>query len=203
MTTEEKYAAALEAALGYFEAAGYTVEDGVVTAAPEGAKLGYQVNLGGNGTGNHPSFLLLNNVSAALATVGITFTVNDIANSSELYASYQNGVAEMWCAAWQASADPDMYQLYHSQGSTNYYHIADDELDEIIMAARQSTDQAYRKALYQAAMEIIMDYGVEVPIYQRSECVLVSTERVDVDSLPSDMTPYWGYAAELETLAVK
>jgi peptide/nickel transport system substrate-binding protein len=44
---------------------------------------------------------------------------------------------------------------------------------------------------------------VEVPIYQRSECVLVSTERVDVDSLPSDMTPYWGYAAELETLAVK
>jgi peptide/nickel transport system substrate-binding protein len=179
------------------------VEDGVVTAAPEGAKLGYQVNLGGNGTGNHPSFLLLNNVSAALATVGITFTVNDIANSSELYASYQNGVAEMWCAAWQASADPDMYQLYHSQGSTNYYHIADDELDEIIMAARQSTDQEYRKALYQAAMEIIMDYGVEVPIYQRSECVLVSTERVDVDSLPSDMTPYWGYAAELETLAVK
>jgi peptide/nickel transport system substrate-binding protein len=203
MTIEEKYAAALEAALGYFEAAGYTVEDGVITAAPEGAKLGYQVNLGGDGTGNHPSFLLLNNVSDALATIGITFTVNDIANSSELYASYQNGVADMWCAAWQASADPDMYQLYHSEGSTNYYHIADDQLDEIIMTARQSTDQSYRKALYQAAMEIIMDYGVEVPIYQRSECVLVSTERVDVDSLPSDMTPYWGYAAELETLAVK
>jgi peptide/nickel transport system substrate-binding protein len=203
MTTEEKYAAALEAALGYFEAAGYTVEDGVITAAPEGAKLGYQVNLGGNGTGNHPSFLLLNNVSDALATIGITFTVNDIANSSELYASYQNGVADMWCAAWQASADPDMFQLYHSEGSTNYYQIADDELDEIIMAARQSTDQSYRKALYQAAMEIIMDYGVEVPIYQRSECVLVSTERVDVDSLPSDMTPYWGYGAELESIAVK
>jgi peptide/nickel transport system substrate-binding protein len=203
MTTEEKYAAALEAALGYFEAAGYTVEDGVITAAPEGAKLGYQVNLGGNGTGNHPSFLLLNNVSDALATIGITFTVNDIANSSELYASYQNGVADMWCAAWQASADPDMYQLYHSEGSTNYYQIADDQLDEIIMTARQSTDQSYRKALYQAAMEIIMDYGVEVPIYQRSECVLVSTERVDVDSLPSDMTPYWGYGAELQTVAVK
>jgi peptide/nickel transport system substrate-binding protein len=203
MTIEEKYAAALEAALGYFEAAGYTVEDGVITAAPEGAKLGYQVNLGGDGTGNHPSFLLLNNVSDALATIGITFTVNDIANSSELYASYQNGVADMWCAAWQASADPDMYQLYHSEGSTNYYHIADDQLDEIIMTARQSTDQSYRKALYQAAMEIIMDYGVEVPIYQRSECVLVSTERVDVDSLPSDMTPYWGYGAELESIAVK
>ena len=37
MSTEDKYAAALNAALGYFEAAGYTVENGKVTAAPEGA----------------------------------------------------------------------------------------------------------------------------------------------------------------------
>ena len=46
MSTEEKYEAAAQAALGFFEAAGYTVEDGKLTAAPEGAKLGYQVNIG-------------------------------------------------------------------------------------------------------------------------------------------------------------
>ena len=33
MSTEDKYAAALNAALGYFEAAGYTVENGQITAA--------------------------------------------------------------------------------------------------------------------------------------------------------------------------
>ena len=38
MSTEEKYEAAAQAALGFFEAAGYTVEDGKLTAAPEGAK---------------------------------------------------------------------------------------------------------------------------------------------------------------------
>lgn len=203
MTTEEKYAAALQASLGFFEAAGYTVEDGKLTAAPEGAKLEYQVNLGGNGVGEHPSFLLLNNVASAMAPIGFTLSVNDIANSSELYSSYQTGAAEMWCAAWQSGSDPDMYQLYHSEGSTNYYLIADDELDEIIETARKSVDQPYRKALYQSAMEIIMDWAVEVPIYQRSDCMLFSTERVNIDTLPTDMTPYWGWMAEIEKVELK
>ena len=203
MDAQAKYDAALQAALGYFEAAGYTVEDGKVTAAPDGAKMGYQVNIGANGSGDHPSFILLQNVADALDSIGFTFTVNDIAQSSELYASYQNGVAELWCAAWQAASDPDMFQLYHSDGSTNYYHISDETLDQTIMMARASTDQTYRKTLYQAAMEIVMDYAVEIPIYQRSECVLLSSERVVADSLPGDMTPYWGWGAEIETVAVK
>lgn len=203
MSTEDKYAAALEAALGYLEAAGFTVEDGKVTAAPEGAKLEYQVNIGGGGAGDHPTFLILKNASDAFATIGMTLTVNDLANSSDLYASYQTGVAEMWCAAWQAASDPDMYQLYHSQGSTNYYQIADDDLDELIEAGRLSTDQTYRKGLYKAAMEIIMDWGVELPVYQRSECVMLSSERVNVDTLAKDMTPYWGWAAEIQNLEMK
>lgn len=200
MSTEDKYAAAKEAALGLFEAAGYTVENGKLTAAPEGAKLGYQVNIGANGNGDHPSFLLLKNAADAFAEIGFTLTVNDIAQAADLYQSYQSGVAEMWCAAWQATADPDMYQLYHSQGSTNYYKINDAELDDMIIAARQSTDQTYRKGLYQAGMEIIMDWGVEVPVYQRSDCYIFSTERVNVDTLTPDLTPFWNWMNEIEKL---
>ena len=203
MTTEEKYDAALQAALGYFEAAGYTVTDGKLTAAPDGAKLEYMVNIGGGGQGDHPTFLILKNAADAFAKIGFTLTVNDLANASELYASYQSGVAEMWCAAWQASADPDMYQLYHSQGSTNYYQINDSDLDEYIMTARESDDQSYRKGLYKAAMEIIMDWGVELPVYQRSEAYVVSSERVDISSLPSDMTPYWGWKSEAQNIVMK
>ena len=203
MSTEDKYAAALEATLGYLEAAGFTVADGKVTAAPEGAKLAYQVEIGASGTGDHPSFLLLKNASEALASIGITLSIRDHANANALYETYQTGVAELWVAAWRAGSDPDMFQLYHSNGSTNYYHISDAELDETIMLARKSADQAYRKALYQGAMEIVMDCAVEIPIYQRSDCLLVSSERVVVDSLPTDMTPYWGWAGNIETVAVK
>lgn len=203
MTAEEKYEAAKQAALGYFEAAGYTVADGKVTAAPAGAKLEYTVNIGGGGTGDHPTFLILKNAADAFAEIGITLTVNDLSNSSDLYASYQNGVAELWCAAWQSSSDPDMYQLYHSSGATNYYYVNDPELDTLIMDARQSTEQSYRKGLYKAAMEIIMDWGVELPVYQRSDAYVVSTERVDVSTLPTDMTPYWTWKSEIQNIEVK
>ncbi len=200
MSADEKYAAALEAALGYFEAAGFTVADGKVTAAPEGAKLNYQVEIGGNGKGDHPTFLILKNAADALATIGITLNVKDWAQASDLYNTYQTGVAEFWCAAWQSSSDPDMFQLYHSEGSTNYYHISDAELDELIMEGRASTNQTYRKGIYQAAMEIIMDYGVELPVYQRSECTLFATQRVNMDTVQPDMTPYWGWKSGLDTL---
>ena len=200
MSAQERYDAALKAALGYFEAAGYTVKDGKLTAAPDGAKLEYQVNIGGNGSGDHPSFLMLKNASDALSTIGFTLNINDITEAADLYQSYQSGVAELWAAAWGATPDPDMYQIYHSKGSTNYYKINDAELDDLIIAARQSTDQTYRKGLYKAAMEIVMDWAVEIPIYQRSECYIFSTERVNVSTLTPDMTPYWNWMAEVEKL---
>ena len=199
MSTEDKYQAALQAALGYFQAAGYTVENGQVTAAPAGAKMEYQVNIGGGGNGDHPTFQTLTNAAAALKTIGFTLTVNDMANASDLYASYQSGAAEGWVAAWQSTNDPDMYQLYHSQGSTNYYGIDDADLDELIMAARQTTDQEARKAMYKEAMEIILDWGVELPVYQRSEATIFSTERVNIDTIAKDQTPYWTYKSELNT----
>ena len=203
MSTESKYEAALNAALGYFEAAGYTVEDGKITAAPEGAKMEYTVNIGGSGNGDHPTFQPLTNAAAALKTIGFTLTVNDLANPSDLYSSYQSGVAEGWVAAWQSTNDPDMYQLYHSNGSTNYYEINDADLDELIMAARQTTDQEARKAMYKEAMEIILDWGVELPVYQRSNATIFSSERLVVDSIPKDITPYWTFLSEIDRIQVK
>ena len=200
MKSEDKYAAALQAALGYFEAAGYTVANGQITAAPAGAKMEYQVNIGASGNGDHPSFQTLTNAAAALKTIGFTLTVNDMANASDLFASYQSGAAEGWVAAWQSTNDPDMFQLYHSQGATNYYAINDADLDELIVAARQTTDQEARKAMYKEAMEIILDWGVELPVYQRSEATIFSTERVNIDTIAKDQTPYWTYKSELNNL---
>lgn len=203
MSGDTKYAAALQAALGYFEAAGYTVENGQVTAAPAGAKMEYTVNIGASGNGDHPSFQVLTNAAAALKTIGFTLTVNDLANASDLYSSYQSGVADGWVAAWQSTNDPDMYQLYDSKGSTNYYQINDADLDELIEAARQTTDQDDRKAMYKEAMEIIMDWGVELPVYQRSESAIFSSERIDTATIPNDLTPYWTYQSEINTIALK
>ena len=71
------------------------------------------------------------------------------------------------------------------------------------MAGRTSADTDFRKATYKTAMEEILDWGVELPLYQRKDATVSSTIRVDTETLPKDMTPYWGWAAEINTLAVK
>ena len=207
MTTEDKYAAALEAAKGFFAAAGYTFENGVMTAAPEGAKLSYEVIIPADGIGDHPSFAILTDAKNALATIGFELKINDPADSNVLWDSMDAGTQELWCAAWGSTIDPDMYQVYHSSNivglggsDSNHYHIQSAELDQLILDARQSDDQAYRKELYKAALDEIMDWAVEIPAYQRQNIVIASSERVDTATVTPDVTTFWGWLAEVNTM---
>ncbi len=90
MTQEEKEAAALQAAVGFLEAAGYTVEDGMVTAAPEGAKMSYELMIAGDGVGDHPSMGIVTAASEAFATVGFELKINDLTDSSILWSVYNS-----------------------------------------------------------------------------------------------------------------
>ena len=220
MSAEERYAAALQAALGWFEKAGYTVEDGKLTAAPEGAKLEYTFWIPGDGIGDHPAFMIVDEARKALETIGMTLVIKDLSNSSELWDNLDAIQVEMWAAAWGATVDPDMYQIYFSdvangptteagknpmggpaQGGSNYeYCIADPELDELILAARASTDQAYRKAMYKACLDIVVDWAVETPTYQRQNAVLFSTERINMETMTPDITTFYGWMGDIENI---
>jgi peptide/nickel transport system substrate-binding protein len=90
-----------------------------------------------------------------------------------------------------------MFQIYHSEGGSAYdYAIYSDELDELVMEGRTSTDQAYRKAIYKEALDFIVDYAVEIPVYQRQEGNVFSVERINADSITPDQTTYYGYELE-------
>ena len=209
MSADDKYAAAKEAALGFFEAAGYTVEDGKVTAAPEGAKLEYEVLIPADGSGDHPAFMILTLARDALAELGINLIVTDLTNSSDLWTGLEAYQVDMWCAAWGATVDPDMYQVYFSgiededreAGGSNYmYQIEDAELDEMILAARESTDQEYRKLMYKACLDTIISWACEIPTYQRQNAIIFSTERVNMDTVTPDITTFYGWASEIENI---
>ena len=202
MDAQAKYAAALEAAKGFFKAAGYTFDEatGMMTAAPEGAKMSYEVIIPADGIGDHPSFAILTDAKNALATIGFELKINDPADSNVLWDAMDAGIHEMWCAAWGSTIDPDMYQVYHSSNivgeggsDSNHYHIRSAELDQMILDARASADQAYRKEVYRACLDEIMDWAVEIPVYQRQNIALSSTIRVNTDTVTPDVTTYWGW----------
>ena len=220
MSAEDKYAAAKTAALGYLEAAGYTVADGKVTAAPEGAKMEYEVWIPADGKGDHPSFMILTLAKDALAEIGMTLTIKDLTNSADLWTALEAQQVAMWAAAWGATVDPDMYQIYYSdvadagsatdgqnplggnaQGGSNYmYCIADPELDQLIMDARATTDQTYRKAMYKACLDIVIDWAVEIPVYQRQNAIIFSSERVNMDTVTPDITTFYGWLSEVQNV---
>ena len=210
MSQEDKYKAAQEAALGFFEAAGFTVENGKVTAAPAGAKLDYKIEIGAEGQGDHPSFAILTAARTSLSELGITLTIDDLSNGALLWEHLEAGTQEMWAAAWQATADPDMYQVYHSnnivgQGGTdsNHYHIADATLDEAIVEARTNDDQSFRKELYKTCLDIIMDWAVEVPVYQRKNTTIYSVQNINMDTVLQDETPFYTWMNEIHLIEMK
>ena len=211
MDAEARYAAAKAAALGFFEAAGYTVTDGKLTAAPAGAKLEYECLIPGNGAGDHPVFMALTMAAETFKEIGMNFIVTDLTNSTDLWNGLDAITVDMWAAAWSATVDPDMYQVYHSSnrvgipGATgsNHYRINDEELDTLIMEARKSTDQAFRKPMYKECLDIIMDWAVEIPTYQRQNAIIFSTERVDMSTVTPDITTFYGWMAEIEKLELK
>ena len=102
-----------------------------------------------------------------------------------------------------------MYQIYYADvangganaGGSNYmYAIADEELDQLILDARASTDQTFRKAMYKACLDIVIDWAVEIPVYQRQNAIIFSTERVNMDTVTPDITTFYGWMAEVQNI---
>jgi peptide/nickel transport system substrate-binding protein len=42
-----------------------------------------------------------------------------------------------------------------------------------------------------------------VPVYQRQDCSIFSTQRINIDTLPKDMTTYWGWGREIEKIEMR
>ncbi|GMO66354.1 MAG: hypothetical protein Ta2A_14520 [Treponemataceae bacterium] len=203
MTAEERYEAANQAALGFFQAAGYkfNAKKTRVIAAPTGAKLTYDVLIAE--ADSHPSFLMLLTAKEALEKIGITLNVREV-DFSVLMSTVKSNNAELFVMAWGSSLDPDIHQLYHSSNAigmgginSNQYMITDSALDEYIEETRRSMDNAYRKEVFRAAFDIILDWAVEVPVYQRQNCSIFSTKRINTATLAADMTPYWEWEKEV------
>lgn len=206
MTEEERYAAAKEAAIGYFKAAGFTYDEAAGKFTD--VEQSYEVLIPGAGQQDHPAYGVATSAASVLEELGIKLQVNDV-GTDVWNNALEGNTAMMWAAAWQATVDPDMTQVYHSDNAhgngtnSNHYSVDDEELDSLIKEGRGSADTEYRKSIYKNAMEIIMDWGVELPLYQRKDCTVASAERVVIDSLPHDMTPYWGWYAEINTLELQ
>lgn len=207
MKSEDKFTAAKKAALGYFQKAGCTISNNKITKAPAGTPLKIEVMIGGGGSGDHPAFGILTDSKKALAELGIELIINDMADTTPMFEKIQKGQAEMFVLALQStSADPDLYQKFHSSmiaSGQNDVKINDKDLDKLIDQSRSTDNQEFRKATIKKALDIINDWAVQVPVYQRENATIFSSERVNTKTLPENMTTYYGWYYEVEKIEMK
>ena len=221
MTQEERISAAAQAALGFFRAAGYTVSEGKVTSAPEGASLSYEIQVNADlpkegEEVSDPLYLTLIMARDALAELGVTLEVVD---TSETGGFPDRGNCDMWVfpcgdvdlaglsveksqwADWYPAADPDVHlNAVYGDGEHSWYHLEDPELKAWIREARSTTDQNRRAELYAQCLDRIMDWACEVPLYQDQNALIFNHTRIDATSLPADMTGYYGWMQEVQNL---
>ncbi|MBQ4062500.1 MAG: ABC transporter substrate-binding protein [Christensenellaceae bacterium] len=200
----------INTALKHFEAAGFIAENNVITAAPSGASLGYDIWIPAGGKGDHPLYELCTLSSEALKTIGIELRIKDIETSNELWNALNSNEAAMWAGTWGETVPADMYQIYFSGSGTeqpggyNYmFDVHDAMLNDLIIAARTTYDKAERTKLYSQCLDIIESWNVEIPMYQRLNIMILSTERVEIASVPKDMTAHYGLINEIEKLALR
>ncbi|MEG1874303.1 MAG: ABC transporter substrate-binding protein [Angelakisella sp.] len=180
----------------YFAAAGYKDEGGKLVK--NGKQLKVEAFVGDLNT--HPSKPMFTQLKADMAELGAELVLQDV-GFDVLVTNVEAGTADMWCMAWQATIDPDMYQVYNSESTDNPYHLNNKELDKLMMDARSTLDINKRKELYSKCLDMIMDEAVEMPFYQRKNMVIVNPEIVDITTLPKDMTPFYTWDKEIWNLA--
>lgn len=212
MSDEERYAVALDTAVEFFIEAGYKYDEksGKFTDAPDGASMKYTITIPGGGKKAHPGYIIATMASDALSTIGIELSVEDLADTGNLWDKLQNSECDMWAAARSRGADPDLYQIYHSDsipgngGSDyNYSFIDSKELDVLIENAASSDDNKCRKKIYAECFEMIADYGAEVPMFSARIVTAFNACAVDTRTVTGDATSFWEWHEEIECIKLK
>ena len=143
-----------------------------------------------------------------LESYGFVVTVK---NDPSALKKLATGNLEVWAAAWSSTVDPDMYQVYHKdsnatstknwgydtifadQDGKQFYDEQQiiEDLSKLIDEARETTVQSKRADIYGEALDLVMDLAVELPTYQRNDCVAYTTV-IDANSLNQDPNAFSG-----------
>ncbi|MCL2637323.1 MAG: ABC transporter substrate-binding protein [Oscillospiraceae bacterium] len=191
MNKARRLEAAKRAALGYFEAAGCTLNaaGNAIIELPEGMSGNYEVYIVGYGAGRHPSFLLLTMAADALRSVGINIDIIDVSSSAELYEAVFGGTADMWCAAWQGEVSPNTSKAFSSLGAENFFGLSDEAIDQRIDLANTSLNLEF----YRNALELVLESAVCVPVYQRQRYYIFSGA-LEQSTIEADLTAHYSWA---------
>jgi peptide/nickel transport system substrate-binding protein len=130
-------------------------------------------------------------IASQLAEVGIDVEIRTEDFSTWL-ADQGEGEFDAFALGWLGNIDPDdfYYAQHHSTGGFNFQGFADDEVDELLDAARVETDQDTRKDLYDQAATRIVDLASYIYFYNPEILEAWSPEVTGYETRPDVATRF-------------
>ena len=175
-------------------------------------RLEFTFTIAGEST-DHPAYSMMQNAADKLNKLGFKITVS---TAIDALRKLNSGALEVWAAAYTSPADPDMYQVWHkdsratsvnnwnyagiyndTQGIYSYERGVVDELSRKIEEARETLTQSKRKAIYAECLDLIMDFSVMLPTYQRNDLCVYNKTVIDANSLNKEPSSRMGLIANI------
>ncbi len=205
------YAQALNNAAGraeikaLVESAGWTMQGGVYYKGGKALDLTFTI---AGSTTDHPAYKMFTAAETLLEQCGFKITVTTDNTALKKLAT---GQLQVWAAAWSSTVDPDMYQVYHKDSNATsiknwgYDYIAEDKTEQFtyetqiiadlavkIEEGREKSNKLERASIYAEALDMVMQLAVELPTYQRNDCVAYNKLVIDEDTLNAEPTAFAG-----------
>lgn len=131
-------------------------------------------------------------VSNGLKEVGfnnVTFERLEWGTFLELYATGSEDDYNIYTLGWSGSPDPEAFTYYlfaqELEGSTNGTYYRNDEVDQLIVDAREETEKEARREMYIEATNTILEDRAHIPAYNTYNSYGVANYVNDFASNPS------------------
>lgn len=118
-------------------------------------------------------------VQQKLGEVGVTVDLQSMDSSAFVQKFVATDAAdyELAMTGYIMGYDPDAYRIiFMSDGSSNYSHVNNAQLDELFLAGAGEGDPAKREEIYKEAQELIASEAIQYPIAYTKTIVAVSNQ---------------------------
>ncbi len=212
--TEEEQISFIKWLVG--EKAGYTPNANGLYAQNGKNECKFEFTIAGQET-DHPAYSAMVKAGTLLDKSG--FSIN-VKTDKDALKKLNSGALTVWAAAWGATIDPDMYQVYHKDSkatsvtnwgykqilaSTNSYAFEKERIDalsELIEEARSIEEQSDRKQLYSEALDIVMELAIELPTYQRKDMFAYNANKIDAATFNQQVSAFKGLTSDIHTVSL-
>ena len=107
----------------------------------------------------------------------------------------------MWAGRCNTNTGISLYKRYADKDS--FFGIANKGFAKLAKLADRTVKDKFRKQRYKRCYNSILGMAVEVPVIEQQEALLYSSSRIDTDTMAKDLTAYYSWVNEIESVEMK